>query len=675
MEHATDLSGLPLHAFNIAPAGVAMTSGPEHRLVYINDAYRAIYGDRQLGIPFHQAFHDLVHRNYFSDLDYVYETGESLALKEMPYALTDGGPERYATITLTRIPLQDDVKGVLMTVVEVTDQVVAAPEAEPAAESRRRFLQRFQGLLQVDGEQVVWVTDADGMVTEPIPALQRVTGQAWTEQRGEGWQDTIHPDDRDEVVEMWSEARRTMTSFEYVFRMRMADGTHRHVRVRGAPVFQRGDLVEWVGSCVDVEQEWQRERREKLLQEAAAVTANMAGLDEVLTLLANVIVPAVLDGCGIYLVPEYDEPLPDPLVAERFVSIVRDPLRPAPEPGRVAVKGRCAFAEAVRTRKTVYRTFPPGCPPPDLAPRGAEEWFRASGANSVALVPVVVDGVVAAVLDAVICGDREPINDADIELLNGLIEHAHTHLSNALRYQRTQRISLALQHYLLPDPPKLSGLDIVARYRPSTTVAEIGGDWYDCFQLPDGSVVVAIGDVAGHDLGAATTMSQIRNMLRGLAMDRNEPPGDILHRLNVATEALYGEVTATCVLARLEASESGGWRLTYSVAGHPPPLLVTRDGEAHYLDGSNDPLLGVVCERPRTSVVTHLPAGGTLLLYTDGLVKHPHENLEGDLATLQRNAASLARKPLDILCDQLLARMSTQTTDDIAMIALRPPVR
>ncbi|TDD39363.1 serine/threonine-protein phosphatase, partial [Nonomuraea terrae] len=201
-----------------------------------------------------------------------------------------------------------------------------------------------------------------------------------------------------------------------------------------------------------------------------------------------------------------------------------------------------------------------------------------------------------------------------------MLDHAHTHLSNAMRFQRTQRIALALQNYLLPDPPRVPGLEITARYRPSAAAAEIGGDWYDSFRLPDGSAVLTVGDVAGHDLAAAVTMSQLRNMLRGLAMDRREPPGDILRRLNIAAESLYPDVTATCVLARLNGPLGGGWRLEYAVAGHPPPLLVTPRGEARYLEDGLSPLLGVTCDMPRDSATATLPPHSTLLLYTDGLV-------------------------------------------------------
>ncbi|MFG2077027.1 PP2C family protein-serine/threonine phosphatase [Nonomuraea maritima] len=279
----------------------------------------------------------------------------------------------------------------------------------------------------------------------------------------------------------------------------------------------------------------------------------------------------------------------------------------------------------------------------------------------------------AAVVAAVVCQDREPLRAADVDLLHRMLDHTHTHLSNAMRFQRTQRIALALQHCLLPDPPHVPGLEITTRYQPCATAVEIGGDWYDSFVSPCGSTLLTIGDVAGHDLTAAVAMSQLRNMLRGLAMDRDESPGEILRRLNVAAESLHPEWTATCILARLHHPDDADWTLSYSVAGHPPPLLVTDEGEAHYLPDAVNPLLGVGSDLPRTSAVTTLPPHSTLLLYTDGLIEVPGEHLDNGLERLRRRGASLAHAPLDDFCDNLLTGLTTTCQDDIAMIAVRLP--
>ena len=665
------VSGLTLNVMDPAPVGVAVTSGREHRLVYSNLAIQEILGERPLGVPAREAFVDVAQRGYFSLLDQVLETGEPMTLRELPFEYRGRtGHERWGSVRLSKVSLGPDEEGVLLVALEATGEPDCAEALD--AEGRRRFLQRYQSLLQVE-TQAVWVTGPMGEVSEPSPGWQRMTGQTWEEYRGEGWMLAVHPEDRPSLRQGWARAMQRQGHWEQVYRLRMADGAYRHVRSRGVPVIEAGAVVEWVGTATDIEQEWQEERRARLLEQAAAATADIANLEEVLRLLTHVIVPSVLDGCGIYLIPEYEGTPPTPFTAERFLSIVRDGLPREPQPRLEQYDANSDFVEAVRSRRPVHRVFPVGEPPPGAAPTGAEEFFRASGANSMALIPVIVDGAVAAVLDAVICGSREPIGPADVDLLGRMLDHAHAHLSNAMRFQRTQRVALALQHYLLTDPPDVPGMEITVRYRPSVATAEIGGDWYDCFVLPDGATILTIGDVAGHDLTAAVTMSQLRNMLRGLAVDRREPPGDILRRLNVATESLYHEGTATCVLGRLEGPSEEGWRLDYSSAGHPPPLLVTLDGQARFLEDGANPLLGITYDRPRTSARLTLPPGSTLLFYTDGLVEIPGEHLDDGLERLRRHAVALAGAPLDEFCDKLLARVPGARKDDIAMIAVRLP--
>ncbi|WP_235854511.1 SpoIIE family protein phosphatase [Nonomuraea aridisoli] len=666
------MAAFPLSVFDSAPVGVMVTAGPDHRLIYSNHAHQQIVGARPIGAPIREAFHDLRQEGYFALLDQVLTTGESVILREMPFELGDYDPlgrERFSTVSMSKISLGDE-EGLMIVIVDVTAQVESAADTE--GEGRRRFLQRYQSLIQLES-QGVWVTGQAGEVIEPSLGWQRLTGQSWEEHRGNGWLDAVHPDDRERAAEQWARAVERLERLEQEFRVKTKEGPYRHIRVRAAPVVEGREVIEWVGTITDVEHEWREERHRELLDRAAAVTADLAGLDEVLAALVDVIVPTVSDGCGIYVLPEFeDESIPTPFVAERLVSIVREGDRP-PQPGPQPFDHDCDFVTAIRTRRPVHRVFSPGQAPPGAVPPGAEAWFEAARGNSLALVPVVVDGVVAAVVHAAVCGDREPLGEAEVDLLGRMLDHAHAHLSNAMRFQRTQRIALALQNYLLPDPPEVPGLEITARYRPSATAAEIGGDWYDSFRLPDGSTVLTVGDVAGHDLAAAVTMSQLRNMLRGLAMDRREPPGDILRRLNIATESLYPDGTATCVLARLGGPLGGGRRLEYAVAGHPPPLLVTSGGEARYLDDGLSPLLGVTGDMPRDSAVVTLPPHSTLLLYTDGLVEVPGEHLDEGLERLRRCGACLADTPLGEFCDNLLTRLSMARTDDIAMIAVRLP--
>ncbi|MFD9093368.1 PP2C family protein-serine/threonine phosphatase [Streptomyces collinus] len=167
--------------------------------------------------------------------------------------------------------------------------------------------------------------------------------------------------------------------------------------------------------------------------------------------------------------------------------------------------------------------------------------------------------------------------------------------------------------------------------------------------------------------------SQLRNMLRGIGCDRQEPAGRILQRLDLAHGALYPQATATCLYALLDEEKDGGWTISYSSAGHPPPLLVTHEGDTHYLTGGRGLLLGVDPSLPRHHATEHLPARSTVLMYTDGLIERRGEDLHHGMTRLRQHAAALAREDLGTFCDELLAGMATGHTDDIALLVARTP--
>ncbi|MFF5521647.1 PP2C family protein-serine/threonine phosphatase [Streptomyces coeruleorubidus] len=167
-------------------------------------------------------------------------------------------------------------------------------------------------------------------------------------------------------------------------------------------------------------------------------------------------------------------------------------------------------------------------------------------------------------------------------------------------------------------------------------------------------------------------MAQLHGILRSLAWDHSGPPGAVVDRLDDAMPAITTVPMATLVLALLEGSpHTGPWTLRWTSAGHPPPLLLTQDGQAQYLEAGQGLLLGATpgTGGSRPSAAQSLPPGSTLLLYTDGLI----EIRGSDLARLRRHALALAHEPLDTLCDQLPARMPPGSTDDVALLALRLP--
>jgi serine phosphatase RsbU (regulator of sigma subunit) len=229
-------------------------------------------------------------------------------------------------------------------------------------------------------------------------------------------------------------------------------------------------------------------------------------------------------------------------------------------------------------------------------------------------------------------------------------------------------MSETLQRSLLTDPVQPAGMRIAARYRTAEHEARVGGDWYDAFTLPDGTTCLVVGDVAGHDRTAAALMGQVRNVLRGTAYALPDAsPATVLTALDRAVRGLAVGTLATALLAVLGPDGTLRW----SNAGHPPPLLLTPDGGAQVLDTRPELLLGVNPGTTRTDHTTTLPPGGTLLLYTDGLVERRAVGITDGIAWLTRTAAGLATAPLDTLCDRLLVATAGHAEDDIALLAVR----
>lgn len=251
-----------------------------------------------------------------------------------------------------------------------------------------------------------------------------------------------------------------------------------------------------------------------------------------------------------------------------------------------------------------------------------------------------------------------------------------THLLEAL-YSRSRSVVRAaetLQRSLLTEPVQPAGFELAVRYVPAAREAQVGGDWYDVFDQPDGSTILVIGDVAGHDTHAAATMGQLRGLLRGIAYSGSAGPAGVLGQLDAAIEGLRLGALATVLVGRLERPEGadGATLLRWASAGHLPPLLRGPDGRVQVLDGARPGLLlGVDASRPRTEQQVLLEPGSTLLLYTDGLVERRDQVFDDGVELLAGALTELGERPVGELCDALLGRLLPDgAEDDVALVAV-----
>jgi len=210
------------------------------------------------------------------------------------------------------------------------------------------------------------------------------------------------------------------------------------------------------------------------------------------------------------------------------------------------------------------------------------------------------------------------------------------------------------------------------RYVPAAREAQVGGDWYDVFAQPDGSTMLVIGDVAGHDTEAAACMAQLRGLLRGIAFDSAQSPAQVLARLDSAIDGLGLGALATVLVARLAAAGDGPLVLRWSNAGHLPPLVVGPDGEQQVLSAPGL-MLGVDPTATRADAEVLLEPGSTVLLYTDGLVERRDQIFDEGIEQLRQALAGLRHRPVEDLSDALLAGMlpAERAEDDVALVAVR----
>ncbi|MDH6697927.1 SpoIIE family protein phosphatase [Streptomyces sp. MAA16] len=339
-------------------------------------------------------------------------------------------------------------------------------------------------------------------------------------------------------------------------------------------------------------------RRLRFLADASAVLTSSLNLDAIVRRLPGLLVPEYARTVDVWLSDGEDR-------------------RPSEAPTPAA-------AIAARTGRPQYSGATPGGLPGvvDQPPSGSGH------GRPLLCIPLPTPRAPLGVLTLTPPGDRWDPDDA--VMLIELARRASTAIDHARRYEVNRDIAETLQRALMTDLPTTPGLRIAARYLPATHGLNVGGDWYDAFRQPDGSLIAVIGDVTGHGLRAAVMMGQLRTALRAYAVDGGSP-GQLLTRLHTFLHHLQPDLYATAVIARFRPGDP---ELTWAAAGHPPPVLRTPDGRVHTLAAKPGAMLGIPLKQDIGDHTVRMPPGSTLALYTDGLVERRALGIDPGIARL-----------------------------------------
>ncbi|WP_426502190.1 SpoIIE family protein phosphatase [Dactylosporangium sp. McL0621] len=239
----------------------------------------------------------------------------------------------------------------------------------------------------------------------------------------------------------------------------------------------------------------------------------------------------------------------------------------------------------------------------------------------------------------------------------------------AYAFDQEREVAVTLQRSILGPVVLPDGFAV--RYQPATRPLEVGGDWYDAIDLPDGRIGIMVGDCVGRGLTAATIMGQLRSAARALLLQATGP-GEVLTALDRFAALLPGAVCTTAFCAILDPEDGG---LVYSSAGHPPAILSLPNGRSELLEGGRGLPIGVPRDSGRDEARAAVPPRGVLLVYTDGLVERRRRPLTVGIGNAAEAVQSHQALPVDELADRVMAQMIGEdgASDDVALLLYRHP--
>jgi PAS domain S-box-containing protein len=411
--------------------------------------------------------------------------------------------------------------------------------------------------------------------------------------------------------------------------------------------------------------------RLSILARAGDLLAQSLDYPKTLAALADMVVPRLADWASVEILE------PDGVIHSVALAHV-DPER-------------LAMARDFRRRRPPELTSPTGIGhvittgQPELVPEITEEMLASIDdpevlqlveelkIKSVMIVPLRARGRTLGAMSYIWAESDNRYSSADLEFAQTLAARMALVIDNARLYRDRDHIARTLQQSLLPpDLPEIDGVELAARYHPSGEGVDVGGDFYDAFEIGDGEWTVSLGDVCGKGPDAAALMGMIRHTIRAAAI-RERAPARVLATVNTAVaRQTSDEQFCTAVAARLrpQADRLSVW---IAVAGHPRPLVHRTDGSTTWVP-TTGALLGVFDDAELSELELSLGPGDVLVLYTDGVSEVRDEagqlGEEGVAAAVARAAGGTASEIADAI-EEAVREKDREPRDDIAILVVR----
>ena len=610
---------------------------------------------------------------------------------DFPVVSKDGSILRVAVVDRPVLGDDGEVVAVVGISVDVTDQ--RRLEHETAAVAAHLALALDAGGLGT------WRWDIASGVVDWDSRLEALHGLAPGEFDGtfEAYTARLHPEDASRVLATVRDAVAERRSYVVNHRSVWPDGTVRWLQGKGTVITDAGGVVTGTIGCVaDVTDHVlvveERERSVAAALESAArerLSAQRLGFlgqvndaltraetpADVMRSVTQVAVPTLGEWCSIFVLPENGGLIPDIEIAHSDPSMVayaqelltRFPYEPHAASG---------IPRVIRTGES---EFYPDIDDAVIAEAGtteeARDVVRSLRLRSAIAVPLVKRGRVIGALQFVNTESSRVYTEQDLALAEAVANRIASTLENRRLAQHQRLIATTLQASLLPNAlPEIPGVDLAVRYWAAGEGTEVGGDFYDVFQIDDDHWALVIGDVCGTGPHAAALTGLARHTIRAAAW-AGASGEDVLRQLNHAIWRSDQSTFCTAAYCELQRREDG-FVFAVTAGGHPLPILRRADGSNELL-GVPGTLLGAFAESSATTCSTQLFVGDAVMLHTDGVtdLAPPY-----DLAPEEMQAMAVAAAASSASADGIARSLGesiadilplAERDDDIALLILR----
>ena len=519
----------------------------------------------------------------------------------------------------------------------------------------------------------------------------------------DAWVALLHPDDVHHSIGVLDQAVADQGSYAVEHRVVWPDGSEHWLQGRGkATSDEAGNVTGTLGCSIDVtdlklaeaaaatrindaesaveRERLQRERIEFLvtLNDIALVATDHTDL---MRRIGAAAVPRLGDWCAVYFRPR-------PGAAHERVFVHVDPAKtewatllsvdlafdPNSTFGVASVMrtGRTEFVSAIDHQ--ALGTAIDATHGDD--PERLRSVRRALQLTSTITVPLITKRGIVGAIQFVSAESGRHYDADDQALAEAAAGRVAEAIDNAWLVEQQRNIAVTLQAALLPSAkPAIAGATVAVRYWATGAVSEVGGDFYDVFQIEDGAWAIVIGDVCGTGAKAASVTATARHTIRAAAM-HGASPTEVLNWVNDAVRASGFGLFCTVLYSTLTRSGEREWTYTSAAGGHPLPILVDGDGLASML-GTPGTLIGVVADIDVTVSTTVLGIGSALVLHTDGVndVAPPH-GLDDAMMLSMVAAASASGGTAELVAERLGSAIAgvlpiAERDDDMAIVVVR----